>query len=47
VAAAVGLAMLSIGAITFHIRASDRVTDSAPALIGVALAAATAILQAV
>lgn len=47
VAAAVGLALLAIGAITFHIRASDRVTDTAPALIGVALAAATAILQAV
>ncbi len=47
VAAAVGLALVAIGAITFHIRASDRVTDTAPALIGVALAAATAILQAV
>jgi hypothetical protein len=42
IAAAIGLALLSIGAIAFHIKASDRVVDMAPAVIGIALAAATA-----
>ncbi|RDH79099.1 DoxX family protein [Mycolicibacterium moriokaense] len=45
IAAAIGLALLSIGAIAFHLRASDRVADMVPAVIGVALAAATAVLH--
>jgi hypothetical protein len=46
VAAAVGLALLSVGAITFHVRAADSAADMAPAVIGLGLAVATAILQA-
>jgi DoxX-like family len=45
VAAAVGLALLVLGAIVFHVRASDSVADTAPAVIGLGLAVATAILQ--
>ena len=45
-AAAVGAALLLLGAIGFHARASDKAADSAPALIGLGLAVATAILQA-
>ena len=45
IAAAVGLALLVSGAIIFHVRASDSVTDTAPAVIGLGLAVATAILQ--
>ncbi|HXO13504.1 MAG TPA: hypothetical protein VN871_14190 [Mycobacterium sp.] len=44
-AAAVGLALLLLGAIAFHVRASDSASDSAPAVIGLGLAIATAILQ--
>jgi uncharacterized membrane protein YphA (DoxX/SURF4 family) len=47
VAAAVGLALLVLGAIVFHVRASDSVADTAPAVIGLGLAVATAILQSV
>lgn len=47
VAAAVGLALLLLGAIIFHVRAADRAADMAPAVIGLGLAVATAILQAV
>ena len=47
IAAAIGLALLSIGAVAFHLRASDRVVDLAPAVIGVALAAATAVLHTI
>ena len=47
IAAAIGLALLSIGALAFHIRASDRVADMAPAVIGIALAAATAVLHTI
>jgi hypothetical protein len=47
VAAAVGLALLSVGAIVSHVRAADKVTDTAPAVIGLVLAVATAVLQAV
>ncbi len=47
VAAAVGLALLVLGAIGFHVRASDSVADTAPAVIGLGLAVATAILQSV
>jgi hypothetical protein len=43
--AAVGLALLLLGAIGFHVRASDSASDSAPAVIGLGLAVATAILQ--
>jgi DoxX-like family len=45
IAAAIGLALLVFGAIIFHVRASDSVTDTAPAVIGLGLAVATAILQ--
>lgn len=45
IAAAIGLALLSIGAVAFHIRASDRVAEMAPAVFGIALAAATAVLH--
>jgi DoxX-like family len=47
VAAAVGLALLVLGAIVFHVRASDGVADTVPAVIGLGLAVATAILQSV
>lgn len=46
IAAAIGLALLSLGAVAFHLRASDRAVDMGPAVIGVALAAAVAILHA-
>jgi hypothetical protein len=45
IAAAIGLALLSIGAIAFHLRASDGAADMAPAVIGLALAATTAVLH--
>jgi hypothetical protein len=45
VAAAIGLALLSVGAVAFHLRASDGVAKTAPAVIGIGLAVATAILQ--
>jgi hypothetical protein len=45
IAAAIGLALLSIGAIAFHITASDRVVDMVPAVIGIALGAVTAVLH--
>jgi hypothetical protein len=47
VAAAIGLALLTLGAIVFHGRASDSAADTAPAVIGLGLAVATAILQSV
>jgi hypothetical protein len=47
VAAAIGLALLVLGAIVFHVRASDSVADMAPAVIGLGLAVTTAILQSV
>jgi DoxX-like protein len=46
-AASVGLALLMVGAISFHVRASDSAVDTAPAVIGLGLAVASAILQAV
>jgi hypothetical protein len=46
VAAAVAAALLLLGAIGFHARASDSAADTAPAVIGLGLAVATAILQA-
>jgi hypothetical protein len=46
VAAAIGLALLLLGAIIFHVRARDGAADMAPAVIGLGLAVATAILQA-
>jgi uncharacterized membrane protein YphA (DoxX/SURF4 family) len=45
IAAAIGLALLSVGAVAFHLRASDGIVKSAPAVVGVILAAATAIVQ--
>lgn len=47
VAAAIGLSLLSLGAIVFHGRAADGAADTAPAVIGLGLAVATAILQSV
>ena len=46
VAAAIGSALLLLGAIGFHARSSDSAADTAPAVIGLGLAVATAILQA-
>jgi hypothetical protein len=45
VAAAIGSALLLLGAIGFHVRSSDSAADTAPAVIGLGLAVATAILQ--
>ena len=45
IAAAIGLVLLSIGAIVFHLRASDGAKDMAPAVIGLALAVAAAVLR--
>ena len=45
IAAAIGLALLSIGAIAFHIRASDQRRRHGPRRDRVALAAATAVLH--
>jgi hypothetical protein len=45
VAAAIGLALLTVGAIGFHVRASDRVADILPAGIGGTLALATVVLH--
>jgi hypothetical protein len=46
VAAAIGLALLAVGAVAFHVRTSDGFAKTAPAVIGIVLAVATAILQA-
>jgi hypothetical protein len=45
IAAAAGLTLLSVGAVAFHVRASDRVAETAPAVIGIALAIAVAVLH--
>ena len=45
VAAAIGLALLSVGAVAFHVRASDGFAKTAPAVIAILLALATAMLQ--
>ena len=45
VAAAAGSALLLVGAIVFPTRASDTAGETAPAVIGLGLAVATAILQ--
>ncbi|OBK70231.1 DoxX family protein [Mycobacterium sp. 1274761.0] len=45
IAAAIGLALLSVGAVAYHLRARDGVVKTAPAVLGILLAAATAILQ--
>ena len=45
IAAAIGLALLTIGAIAFHVRESDSIADLAPAVIGVAFALALAVLH--
>jgi len=47
IAAATGLALLSVGAIVSHVRASDSVGDTAPSVIGLGLAAATVVLHTV
>jgi hypothetical protein len=46
VAAATGLALVSVGAVIFHVRASDSIANMAPAMIGFILASAAAVLQA-
>jgi uncharacterized membrane protein YphA (DoxX/SURF4 family) len=46
VAAASGLVLLSIGAIVTHRRAGDKAVAAPPALMALALAAATLVLQA-
>jgi len=45
IAAAVGLALLSVGAIVSHVRSSDGVGDTAPSVIGLGLAVAAVILH--
>ena len=45
VAAAIGLALLSVGAVAFHVRASDGWAKTAPAVLAIVLAVSTAILQ--
>jgi DoxX-like family len=45
VAAAIGAAMLLLGAIMFHARAHDSVGEMLPAVIGLGLAISTSILQ--
>jgi hypothetical protein len=45
IAAAIGLALLTIGAIAYHVRKSDRVADLAPAVIGVLLSLTLAVLH--
>ena len=45
VAAAIGLALLSVGAVAYHVRASDGWAKTAPAVLAIVLAVATAILQ--
>jgi DoxX-like family len=47
VAAAIGLSLLALGAIVFHGRAADSAADTAPAVIGLGLAVATAIMQSI
>lgn len=44
IAAAVGLALLSMGAVVSHVRASDSVAETVPAVVGIGLAVATAVL---
>jgi hypothetical protein len=45
IAAAIGLALLSIGALAFHRRASDGTKVMAAAVVGLVLAVATAVLH--
>jgi hypothetical protein len=47
IAAAVGLALLSVGAVASHVRATDGAGQSVPAVIGLILAVATAVLHIV
>jgi hypothetical protein len=46
IAAAAGLALLSLGAIATHVRAGDNAVAAAPAALALALAVATVALQA-
>jgi hypothetical protein len=45
IAAAIGLALLSVGAVVSHVRASDRADQSVPAALGLALAIALVVLH--
>lgn len=47
VAAAAALVLLAVGAVVFHVRASDTVADTAPAVVGVALAVTAVVLHVV
>ncbi|MGY4650988.1 DoxX family protein [Mycobacterium sp. URHB0021] len=44
IAAATGLALLSVGAIAFHLRVRGGAADTAPAVLGLVLALAAAVL---
>jgi hypothetical protein len=44
IAAAAGLALLSVGAVVSHVRASDSLAETVPAVLGIGLAVATAAL---
>jgi len=44
IAAAFGLALVTVGAIAYHVRVSDTVADLVPAVVGVALALTAAVL---
>ena len=43
IAAAVGLTLLSVGAIVSHVRTSDGIADTAPAVVGLLLAVTTVV----
>jgi hypothetical protein len=45
IAAAIGLVLLSVGAVAFHLRASDGAAETAPAVIGIALAVAVVVMH--
>lgn len=47
IAAAVGLALLSVGAVVSHLRSSDGIGETAPAGLGLGLAVAAVVLYAV
>jgi hypothetical protein len=46
IAAAAGLTLLSVGAVISHLRNSDSLADTAPAVVGILLAVTTAVMLA-
>ena len=44
IAAADGLALLSVGAVVSHVRKSDSIAETAPSIVGLLLAVTTAVL---